>query len=185
MLPSTHLTQFQLMAAYNSRSNRQMYDLVASLPAIDRQRDLGSFFKSIEGTLNHILLGDRAWLGRFATGTDFQFSSLQNTKLVFEFADLSDILCPDFDELRREREATDMAIESWLLEIDPAALAAKLSYQNVTRKVHREHSLWFGIAHLFNHQTHHRGQISTMLSQLGYDYGVTDFIAMYDPDLMI
>ena len=64
----THLSQFRLMAQYNTRVNNQIYELAESLLEEERQRNLGAFFQSIHGTLSHLLLGDRAWLGRFATG---------------------------------------------------------------------------------------------------------------------
>ena len=64
--------------------------------------------------------------------------------------------------------------------LEPDQLSAPVRYQNFARTIDREHALWFGLTHFFNHQTHHRSQATTMLYQLGQDFGVTDFLAMYD-----
>jgi uncharacterized damage-inducible protein DinB len=180
MTQSTHLNQFRLMARYNTWANDRVYELVSNLSEEERQRNLGAFFNSIHGTLNHILLGDRAWLGRFATSTPHKFQSLQEAKLVFNCQDLGEILYPNFAELRKERSQTDRAIENWTNELTPEMLSARMNYKNITKGIDREHSLWFALAHFFNHQTHHRSQVTTLLHQLGKDYGITDFLAMYD-----
>jgi uncharacterized damage-inducible protein DinB len=180
MTESNHINQFRLMARYNSWVNINIYNIVATLTPAERQQDLNTFFISIHGTLNHLLLADRAWLGRFATGTEYKFPALQTAKLVFEIESLSQILYTDFDELRHERQETDRTIEQWLQELEPELLSARVSYTNATRSIDREHSLWFGLTHFFNHQTHHRAQVTTMLHQLDRDYGTTDFLAMYD-----
>ncbi len=180
MSESTHLSQFRLMAQYNSWVNNYIYELAASLSEEERQHNLEAFFQSIHGTLSHLLLGDRAWLGRFATGTSYTFNTLQDAKLAFEFESLGQILYPDFEDLRRERRETDQVIEAWMQELQPEMLSTRVHYANPARRIEREHSLWFGLTHFFNHQTHHRGQVTTLLSQLGRDYGMTDFLVMYN-----
>ncbi len=180
MTESTHLSQFRLMAQYNSWSNSKIYDLVASLTEAERQQNLGAFFKSIHRTLNHILLGDRIWLGRFAVGTCHTFQSFQDATLTFQCESLAQVLSVDFSDLHQERMKTDHVITLWMEELQPAMLSTSLRYTNITLGVEREHSLWFAIAHFFNHQTHHRSQVTTMLQQIGKDYGVTDLIALYD-----
>jgi uncharacterized damage-inducible protein DinB len=180
MSESNHLSQFRLMAQYNLWINNRIYELADSLSEEERRRNLGTFFQSIHGTLSHILLGDRAWLGRFATGTCCTFKALQDAKLVFEFESLEQILYNDFKELRCERAETDEVIEKWMQELEPEMLSTRVGYSNPARGIEREHSLWFGLTHFFNHQTHHRGQVTTLFHQLGRDYGVTDFIAMYN-----
>jgi len=62
------------MARYNSWMNTRLYDCCAAIPDAERKRDVGAFFKSIHGTLNHLLLGDRVWMGRF-TGKPFVVKS--------------------------------------------------------------------------------------------------------------
>lgn len=180
MSESTHLSQFCLMAQYNSWVNNHIYELAASLSEEKRQRNLGTFFKSIHGTLNHLLLVDRVWLGRFATGSGYTFNALRDANLVFEFESLGQILYADFIDLRRERMETDKVIEKWMQELEPEMLLAHVHYFSSTLKIELEHPLWFALTHFFNHQTHHRGQVTTLFSQLGQDYGITDFFAMYN-----
>ncbi|HLO84655.1 MAG TPA: DinB family protein [Nostocaceae cyanobacterium] len=179
MSESTHINQFRLMSRYNTWMNNQIYHLAASLTEEERKRDLGGFFKSIHGTLNHLLLTDRIWLGRFATSTKYTFPSLQSVTLVFNYESLDQILYTDFTELHSQRQETDQVIEHWTQELEPEILLTTMRYRNA-RNIEREHPLWFAVAHFFNHQTHHRSQVTTLLHQLGQDYGVTDFIAMYD-----
>lgn len=174
------LQQFRLMAQYNAWVNNRLYDIVATLSAEERQRDRGAFFHSIQGTLNHLLLTDRIWLGRFSNSTPYTFPTLQATKLVFECESLSQILYPNFADLRVERSHTDRAITQWMQDLEPEMLSAPMRYYNNARTVERTHALWFGLTHFFNHQTHHRGQVTTLLTQMGYEYGITDVLAMYE-----
>lgn len=140
-----------------------------------RKRDMGAFFGSIHGTLNHILLADRIWLGRFAKTTPSS-RALDQAQLVYEFVSLRQVLCPSFDELLLERQATDRVITDWVQELTDERLAQTLHYTNAKGQS-REHRVWLAAAHMFNHQTHHRGQVTALLAQLGYDSGVTDLIA--------
>jgi uncharacterized damage-inducible protein DinB len=151
------------MAAYNRWMNERLYACCAELSDEDRKREVGAFFKSIHGTLNHLLLGDRIWLGRF-TGQPFAVKSL------------SQELYADFAELRRERTVTDDAIADWVARLRESDFAGELSYQSVVNPRPRRYPFWFAVTHFFNHQTHHRGQLTTLLSQLGIDPGVTDLI---------
>jgi uncharacterized damage-inducible protein DinB len=178
MLESTHLNQFCLMSRYNTWINDRIYQVAACLTEEERQRNMGTFFQSIHGTLNHLLLTDRIWLGRFATSTEYRFSSLQSAELVFDYESLGQILYTEFTELSSQRQKTDAVIEKWTQELETEMLSTPMRYRN-SRNIEREHPLWFAIAHFFNHQTHHRGQVTTLLHQFGQDYGVTDFILMY------
>ena len=153
--------QFQLMARYNRWMNRKLYSICADIADADRKKDLGAFFKSIHGTLNHLLYGDRAWMGRF-------------TARPYNVTVIGQELYTDFAELRREREITDAAILTWSKSLDPLWLAADFTYtSNVDGKT-RVLPAWTLVTHLFNHQTHHRGQVTTLMKQLGHDPGDTD-----------
>ena len=168
------VTQYQALARYNRWMNERLYALCATLTDEERRRDRGAFFRSIHGTLNHLLLTDRAWLGRF-TGDRTVARSLDADGQPIPLAGrLDQELYADFEQLRRERASTDAAIEAWVATLDPVRLDAPLAYRT-TKGDSREHPLWWAVSHLFNHQTHHRGQLTTLLSQLGLDYGVTDF----------
>lgn len=176
---STHQQQMRAFARYNSAFNRRLFDCVGHLDDSQRRQDLGAFFGSIHATLNHILLADRIWLGRFASAFP-TLTSLHGAALVQRFDSLRQELCADFDTLRAEREQTDAVIIAWADQLGDPLLAQTMRYAN-SQGQQREHPAWLAAAHLFNHQTHHRGQITTLLSQLGHDPGVTDFIAYAQP----
>ena len=157
------LDHARTMAAYNRWMNGRLYGCCATLADDVRRRDVGAFFKSIHGTLNHLLLADRVWLGRL-TGKPFVVTSL-NQELYTVFA-----------ELRAEREITDAAIDRWASGLSEADLAADVSYTTMVNPQPKRYPLWLAAVHLFNHQTHHRGQLTTLLSQCGIDPGVTDLL---------
>lgn len=174
----THLTHFRMLAHYNTWINTELYRIVGALSEQEQQQDCGAFFQSIHGTLNHILLADRIWLGRFKQGIPHSFMTLENLTLIDKIESLGQILYPDFEELSTQRQDTDHMIERWMQELDPDMLTLQITYRN-TQGVARTHALWFGLTHFFNHQTHHRGQVTILLHQRGQDYGVTDLIALY------
>ena len=151
------------LAAYNRWMNERLYALCADLPDAERRRDRGAFFRSIHGTLNHLLLGDRIWLGRF-TGAPFEVASLDQE------------LTSDFAELRRERERTDREITDFVASLTPADFEGALHYTSFVSPAPRSVPFWAALTHFFNHQAHHRGQLTTLLMQGGIDPGVTDLI---------
>jgi len=176
---SAHLQQFRLMGRYNTWGNGRLYEISAALPEEERRRDLGAFFYSVHGTLNHLLLTDRHWMSRFATCTPLRFSAFEGAKLIPILGAHARELYSNFGELRAQRAETDAVLEAWLDELEPRMLSVPMRYAN-SQGIEREHPLWFAMAHLFNHQTHHRSQATTLIQQLGHDYGVTDFLAMYN-----
>ncbi|HET9579316.1 MAG TPA: DinB family protein [Usitatibacter sp.] len=156
------------MARYNRWMNERLYECCARLADQERKRDAGAFFKSIHGTLNHLLLADRVWMGRF-TGTTFRVKSL------------ADELYADFAELRTERAKTDDAIDAWAATLTDAKLRGELAYTSIVNPEPRRYPLGLAVTHFFNHQTHHRGQLTTLLMQQGIDPGVTDLIWLAQP----
>lgn len=163
--------QCRAFARYNRWMNAKLYTSAAQLSDEERKRDRGAFFGSIHKTLNHILVGDRVWMGRLG-GRVPEPGHLG----VDGIKSLDQELCADFDELRSERERTDAAIDTWAAVISAEALAGSL--RMVRRGQQQEVPLWWAVAQLFNHQTHHRGQITTLLFQAGQDPGSTDLFAM-------
>jgi uncharacterized damage-inducible protein DinB len=159
------MNYYTTMARYNQWMNQKVYAVCADIPDLERKSDRGAFFKSIDGTLNHILVGDLIWLGRF-------------TQQPF-VAQLDHELYTDFSELRAERERLDRLIIDWTQNLCSDWLNLDLSYTN-SSGVSRTLPHWLLVTHLFNHQTHHRGQLTTVLNQMGYDAGVTDLPAMFD-----
>jgi uncharacterized damage-inducible protein DinB len=168
--------QFTRLARYNHWMNERLYALAAQMSDEERRRDRGAFFKSIHGTFNHILLGDRVWLARFAN-SGHAFVALKKYALPPGAASLGDELYSDFTTLTQERSKTDLAIEAWMAELDDAILDSTLRYKRMNGEAH-EHPFWLVLTHFFNHQTHHRGQVTTLFMQSGRDPGVTDFIAL-------
>ena len=150
-----------MMAEYNRWMNGKVYLSCDGIPDAERKADRGAFFKSIHSTLNHLLWGDRAWLGRF-TGNNFGLPKIGTD------------LYADFAQLRREREATDVAIVDWASRLNPDWLATELTWTSVLDGKTRTLPLWAVVTQMFNHQTHHRGQVTTLLAQRGIDIGETD-----------
>jgi uncharacterized damage-inducible protein DinB len=157
------LSGFRTMARYNHWMNERIYERCENLPDAERKADRGAFFRSIHGTLNHLLLGDRLWLSRFLSRE-------------FRVRTLADELYADFAELCREREKTDSEILEWVETLDESRLAAPLKFRSMVGNRERSFPLWFAVQHFFNHQTHHRGQVTTLLMQAGVDPGVTDLM---------
>lgn len=166
---------YLLFAEYNQRMNKQVYQAIEPLSNETINQDSGLFFQSILGTLNHLLVGDLIWLRRFSYFSE-RYVSLASLVSWPVPTSLSDILYRDFSELRQARESLDRLIVEWLTnEVYSEDFIHKLVYAN-TAGVVSERNFGALISHLFNHQTHHRGQLTTVLSQLGIDVGVTDFL---------
>jgi uncharacterized damage-inducible protein DinB len=169
------LASYQALARYNTWMNARLYALCAErLDDEQRKRDLGAFFRSIHGTFNHLLLADRIWLTRF-TGDPERYASREASGAKIAFRSLAQELYADFDELRRQRERTDHDIEEFVGTLEADALEATLDYRASTG-ARFQSPLWWALSHVFNHQTHHRGQVTTLMHQLGVDPGVTDFV---------
>jgi uncharacterized damage-inducible protein DinB len=177
METSALLDNYRVLAEYNRLFNGRLYAACEQLPDEERKRDRGAFFGSIHATLNHLVWGDKLWLKRFAAqGVDFQ--SLGGTLLELPAGAVHEtVLHAGWHELREMRERLDRAIEAWIGEMPPAFAVQTMRYAN-TKGVRREHPVWKGLTHFFNHQTHHRGQVTTLLAQAGIDPVVTDLIAL-------
>ncbi len=165
---------YAVMARYNAWMNRKLYDATATLPDEVRRRDVGAFFGSVHGTLNHLVLTDRAWLVRF-TKDPRLLASLDGTTPEFT-GRLDQELYADFAALRGEREKTDADVARWVGTLTDDALAAPIKYYSVAYQRTYEHPLWWAVSHFFNHQTHHRGQVTALLVQLDVDPGTTDLV---------
>ncbi len=148
------VTHFQMLGRYNTIVNERLYAVCAELTDEEyRQEGVGSF-RSIHRTLNHILLGDQIWMTRFTT------TGVTSTPA------LATILYDDFPALRQARVQEDARIEAFLAGLTESFLGSTVTYQNNAGKLF-EDSVTLVLQHMFNHQTHHRGQIHVMLSQFG------------------
>jgi uncharacterized damage-inducible protein DinB len=143
-----------MFAAYNAWANARIYEAASDLNKEEFGRDTGAFFKSMRGTLNHILVADRIWMKRF-TGEGAAPASLDT------------ILYIDFAKLRKARETEDKRIFDWIGSLSEKAFAGRFTYMTVTDMRTVSQRLAPALAHLFNHQTHHRGQVHMILTALG------------------
>jgi uncharacterized damage-inducible protein DinB len=152
------------MARYNKWMNDKIFPCAAQLSDEERKRDRGAFFKSIHATLNHILWADQIWLHRLAGMAKPKAANIGES--LAQFA--------DFGELSRERNRFDQVILDWAEALDAAALSGDYSYHSVAVNRQIVKPRWLLITHLFNHQTHHRGQVHCLLTQCGLKPGDTD-----------
>jgi uncharacterized damage-inducible protein DinB len=141
---------FRRLARYNAWANRRLYDACAALTAAEYAAPRPSFFGSIHATLNHILVGDRVWLGRF-------------TEVPGGLTRLDQILYADLGTLRSARDAEDARILGYVAGLADHDVDRTLGYRNMAGEA-RETPLRWALAHFFNHQTHHRGQVHGLLS---------------------
>jgi len=144
---------FRAFAGYNAWANRRLYDATAKLPEAEYMKPRPAFFKSIHGTLNHILVADRIWLGRLEH-RDPHIKSLDQ------------ILYGELAGLRVARQAEDARLIAFVDRLTEAELLGSATYKNTQGKPFTT-PLAQVLAHLFNHQTHHRGQATDLLAQTG------------------
>ena len=166
-MPVSLPDHFRLMARYNTGANLRLYATCAEIGDAERKRIRPAFFHSIHGTLNHILLGDRIWMARFEGGTS------PSTGLGAD-------LYAEFGALRDARIAEDARIDAFGDRLDDEFLSGSISYRNNEgRDLTDPMSLL--VAHFFNHQTHHRGQVHDMLTQTGIATPVLDMHRVINP----
>jgi uncharacterized damage-inducible protein DinB len=153
----------QKMSVYNEWQNRNLYGAADGLSDQERKRERGAFFGSIHGTLNHLLWGDQIWMSRFVD-TPKPEGGIKGSSTRFA----------DWEKLKRERVIFDRTIIDWASNLDPKWLEGDMKY--FSGAADRELSLpkWLLVTHMFNHQTHHRGQVHCMLTQSGARPGDTD-----------
>ena len=167
-------SNFILMAEYNKWMNASIYSAASNLGSEELAKDRGAFFDSIIGTLNHILVADIIWLKRFATHSK-TFTALDSLASKPKPEKLDSLLFSELALLKQERVSLDNTILNFVNQLSEGMLASNLNYQNM-RGVSYSKCFAHLLLHFFNHQTHHRGQVSTLLSQLSVDLGVTDLL---------
>jgi len=145
---------YHTFAGYNAWANRRLYGAAAALGDTEYRADRGAFFKSMHGTLNHLLATDRIWMKRFTGEGDAPDR-------------LDAILHEGFAELQAAREAEDRRIVAWIDSLDEARLAGVIRYRRVSTPDEFVQELMPALDHWFNHQTHHRGHAHMILTSLG------------------
>ncbi len=166
---------FKTLAKYNQLCTC-IYDCVATMDFMIIKRDLGAFFRSIFGTLNHILVADIIWLQRIARHP-MNFHSLVVLRSQTPPVALNQILHEELSSLRQHRSQVDAALIALVDELNDEIFNKELLYQDMKGNPH-QNGLGILLQHLFNHQTHHRGQVTTLLHQFGAEVGATDLLVM-------
>jgi uncharacterized damage-inducible protein DinB len=164
------------MAKYNEWMNTRLYRAATSLPGKELVANRRAFFGSVLGTLNHLAVGDTIWLKRFATHPA-NYAALELVRNLPTPASLDQLLYSDVQKLSDYRRSLDQVITEWTRSIADRDLDHVLYYAN-TKGVAADKNFFSLVMHFFNHQTHHRGQLTTLLSQAGVDVGVTDLLAI-------
>lgn len=146
-------SHFSMLARYNTWANSRLYAHASSLPDEAYRRDVGVYFKSLHATLNHVLVADRIWMHRL-TGAGERPNALN--AILFE----------DLASLRAARVAEDQRLADFVARLAPSDLDRVLAFQNLKGTPQRQ-AIGEILAHVFNHQTHHRGQAHAILTLVG------------------
>ena len=156
-------SRYVMFAAYNRWANERLYAAAARLAEADYRADRGAFFKSVHGTLNHLMVGDRIWMQRF-TGTGAAPDRLDA------------ILYDDFSALQAARQEEDARIVRYIDGLSETDLAGRIRYRTMVQPATVEQELAPALDHFFNHQTHHRGQVHCLLTGIAGDCPSLDLI---------
>ncbi|MDO8179742.1 MAG: DinB family protein [Undibacterium sp.] len=165
-----------LMADYNQLMNKKMLEAAAKLSAEALSEDRGAFFGSVIGTLNHIAVADTIWLTRFAPF----LPAHRELNAILELGQpdsLGSVLFANLDAFIVRRKLLDKTLSTLAKSLTEPELSIAVSYTN-SKGVASTKNFFSLLMHVFNHQTHHRGQVTTLLSQSGIDIGVTDLVAI-------
>lgn len=157
----------RMMARYNRWQNESLYGAADTLDDSERRKDRGAFFQSIHATLNHLLWADMVWMSRLA-GTLKPGGSISSSTTIRD----------NWTVLKDDRAEFDARIVAWTEEIDDDWLKADLAWFSGALKRDIFKPRWMATVHLFNHQTHHRGQVHAMLTAAGAKPADTDVIFM-------
>ncbi|MCZ7656439.1 MAG: DinB family protein [Xanthobacteraceae bacterium] len=158
-------SRYATLAAYNAWANQRIYAAAETLSEADYRADRGAFFKSVHGTLNHLLVADRIWTKRF-TGEGEHPNRLDA------------ILHEDLAALRAARAAEDARIARWIGGLSAEDLAGVIRYRTITNPRTVEQELAPALDHFFNHQTHHRGQVHALLTAIAGEAPSLDLILL-------
>ncbi len=156
------------MARYNRWQNENLYGVADGLRDEERRRERGAFFGSIHNTLSHLLWADRIWMSRLSSGVSKPPGGIRESVSLY----------PDWRELKDERARFDATIIDWAETIEPAWLETDLSYFSGAQQREITKPRWLFVTHMFNHQTHHRGQVHCLLTQVGGKPHDTDLAFM-------
>jgi uncharacterized damage-inducible protein DinB len=148
------MNNLALMARFDQWVNGHIYDSVAELSDEDYRRDCKAFFGSIHNTLNHLLVVDRLWTSRIR-------------RIGHGIKSLTDVLFDDFEPLRAARVREDESLIDLVDSFDDDRIASPVVYTRMLGDGEQQTRLDHILITLYNHQTHHRGQVHAMLTQAG------------------
>jgi len=157
-----------MMAQYNSWQNRCMRQAMEQLDEADLTADRGAFFKSILGTANHLLWADRMWMSRLG-------DTVEKPDVA---ASGSTAITPTSAVWSAERFRLDGQMELWAEGLHAIDLTGNLRWYSGALGRDTARPVALCVAHMFNHQTHHRGQIHAMLTAAGARTADTDLFIM-------
>lgn len=147
------LARYRMFAGYNAWCNERLYKAAAQIPDAEYRADRGVYFRSLHGTLNHLLVGDRIWMRRFTAQGEVPPA-------------LDAILCDDFSRLRAARRSEDARISDYVGSLNESDLSKPIRYRTFVNPQDIEQVLAPALDHFFNHQTHHRGQAHALVSSM-------------------
>ena len=165
-----------LLARYNEWMNNKLYEAAAARPPDELAADRKAFFGSLLATLNHIAVADTIWLKRFASHPRFA-AALAPVAGLPSPAALDQLLFDSLAALRERRAFLDRQVLDWAPTLSGDDLDAVITYHRLNGDAHHK-PLGQLLLHFFNHQTHHRGQATTLLTQAGVDVGATDLLLL-------
>lgn len=169
------------MANYNAVMNQKISNSMTNLAEEILWADNKAFFGSVLGTLNHLMVGDLIWLRRFnpLSSHPHGFDALRQLVDFPISTALTQTLYYQKKGFISNRQKLDHIIIDFIQEIDDSDYAKILSYTNTENIAHQKPFSML-LQHFFNHQTHHRGQVTTLLNQVGIDIGETDLLMIID-----
>ncbi len=154
----------RLMARYNAWQNGSIYGAADRLTPAQRQEDRGAFFGSIQATLAHLLWADQMWMMRLCGTPAPRAGTIPESTRAY----------PDWQELRADRQDCDDALSRWAAGLDATALAGDYSWHSASAGATLTRPRWLLVTHMFNHQTHHHGQVHALLTAFGVQPAATD-----------
>lgn len=167
----------QLMAGYNQWMNEKVYAAAAQLGEQQLKKDRQAFFPSIFATLMHLLVADSIWLRRFASDPQLAAGLTDILPGLAQTSRLDQQLFDSFADMQHYRISLDSHILNWINQLSSADIDRPFSYSNMKGVVSTK-NLYLVLGHFFNHQTHHRGQATALLTQAGVDVGLTDLLVV-------
>jgi uncharacterized damage-inducible protein DinB len=165
---------FELLADYNDKTNRELLGILAAQPPELSSRPAGAYHGSILGVLNHILQADVLWLRRFAQGLP-ELGFLPAELPAFKLQGLKDVTWASLPVFQPVRQKTDELLGRAVRAIPPSRYPEILEYRNIKGEAQSK-VIWRTLLHVFNHQTHHRGQVAALLDQFGVQNDYSNLI---------